>query len=42
MSLKSVLDYKKLEFPKWLIFKDTVGDFRFRLIAMNSKIIFVV
>jgi len=34
---QTVPDYKELGFPKWQIFKDAAGDFRFRLVAMNGE-----
>ena len=34
---QTVPDYKELGFPKWQIFKDAAGDYRFRLVAMNGE-----
>ena len=34
---QTVPDFKELGFPKWQIFKDAAGDFRFRLVAMNGE-----
>ena len=34
---QTVPDYQELGFPKWQIFKDAAGDYRFRLVAMNGE-----
>ena len=36
---QTLQDYETRRFPKWQIYKDAAGDFRFRLIAMNGEII---
>jgi len=34
---QTVPDYEELGFPKWQIFKDAAGEYRFRLVAMNGE-----
>ena len=34
---QTVPDYEELGFPKWQIFNDAAGEFRFRLVAMNGE-----
>ena len=34
---QTVPDYEELGFPKWQIFTDAAGEFRFRLVAMNGE-----
>ncbi len=36
---QTVQDVKKLTHPKWELYEDDVGEFRFRLKAMNGEII---
>jgi hypothetical protein len=34
---QTVPDFEVLGFPKWQIFKDAAGEYRFRLVAMNGE-----